>query len=45
MVLCVIYLPLIIIYFAIRHFKTLSRVYIRKDFWDCYWGQGKQIGQ
>ena len=22
----------------------LDRVSCRRDFWDCYWGQGKQIG-
>ena len=25
--------------------RKLDRVSCRKDFWDCYWGQGKQIGR
>ena len=29
----------------LKTLMKLSRVNFRKDFCDCYWGQGKQIGQ
>ena len=27
--------------FATEETRKLGRVNFRKDFWDCYWGQGK----
>ena len=30
---------------TLKREKKLGRVHFRKVFWDCYWGQGKQIDQ